>query len=203
MCLFIETIKLIKGVPQLREYHQERFDDTRRAHFDACKSISLTEVISLPDHLASNRPVKCRIVYGRDIESITYEKYLPKIVRTLRTVFDDDISYTYKSLDRTSLNNLLEQKEGCDEVLIIRNGLVTDTSYSNVVFKDRQGRWFTPDSYLLNGVMRRYLLDARAIGETRIAQEDIRKYQSVKLINAMLGIEDGPEVELPINGKEW
>ena len=44
----------------------------------------------------------------------------------------DTIDYTYKSAHREELNALYAQKGMADDILIVRNGYLTDTSISNI-----------------------------------------------------------------------
>ena len=78
----------------------------------------------------------------------------------------------------------------CDDILIIKDGFITDTSYSNIVVRDDSGRWFTPSSYLLKGTKRSYLLDKGIISEAEITPASLRKYKELKLINSMIDIKD-------------
>ena len=72
-----------------------------------------------------------------------------------------------------------------DEVVIIRNGLLTDTSYSNIALFDGR-HWVTPRQPLLRGTMRQSLLDAGVLTEQDIKAEDWSSYRRVSLINAMM-----------------
>ena len=100
-----------------------------------------------------------------------------------------DVVYSFKFSDRSLLNTLLQEKGDCDEILIVKNGCITDTSYSNVVFS-KDDQFFTPDSYLLNGTKRQQLLRERKIRETRVTVSNLHYFDKVYLINAMLNIED-------------
>lgn len=137
--------------------------------------------------------VKCRVVYRETIEEITFERYLPKRARTLKLI-EASPNYSFKYTDRQELNALLAKKDGHDEILITRNGLITDTSYSNVVL--RQGDLlFTPATPLLNGTKRQKLLQEGIIRERDIHRDALPEYDRLYLINAMLDMED--EVSLP------
>jgi len=114
---------------------------------------------------------------------------------TLRLV-EASPAYAYKFADRSALNSLLRQKGNCDEILICRDGFITDTSYSNVVFQEGS-RFYTPRSYLLNGTKRQQLLRSGVISEREISTASLGEYDRVYLINAMLDIEDG--VSLPVS----
>lgn len=149
----------------------------------------------LPDGLRDTK-VKCRIIYHKTIEEISFERYLPKKIASLKLV-EAAVDYSFKFADRESLNALLAQKGDCDEILITRHGLITDTSYSNVVFSKGE-RYFTPENPLLNGTKRQNLLREGMITEKRITRESLPEYDRIYLINALLDIKDG--ISLPISG---
>ena len=65
-------------------------------------------------------------------------------IRSLKVVVDDRIDYSFKSADRSSLNRLTAQKGDCDEIIIVKNGLVTDTSFTNIAVFDGE-QWLTHD----------------------------------------------------------
>jgi 4-amino-4-deoxychorismate lyase len=91
---------------------------------------------------------------------------------------------------------LLDQQRGkSDDIIIVRNGFVTDASYANLIFR-KGNEWFTPTTYLLAGTMRAFLLDSNRIKSTEICAEDLVNYESCKLINAML---DMNSQEIPIS----
>jgi 4-amino-4-deoxychorismate lyase len=92
------------------------------------------------------------------------------------------------------LNRLFDLRKNCDDILIVKRGFVTDSSYSNIAFKKGQ-HWYTPWSALLKGTMRAYLLERNLIRLEDIRIEDLHTFQYFKLINAMMGFE-GPEIEV-------
>jgi 4-amino-4-deoxychorismate lyase len=53
--------------------------------------------------------------------------------------------------------NCISNAEGCDDIIIVRNGFVTDASYANLIFR-KGDEWFTPATFLLAGTMRAFLL---------------------------------------------
>jgi len=77
------------------------------------------------------------------------------------------------------------QKEQCDDILIIKKGLVSDTSIANIAFYDGK-LWFTPKAALLKGTCRTRLLLEGKIIEKEIRVEDIKKYKKIALMNAMI-----------------
>lgn len=67
--------------------------------------------------------------------------------------------------------------------------MITDASTSNLVFRSFEGL-FTPDSCLLKGTKRQYLIDKKIIDERKITADDIRLYTHIHFINAMIDLED-------------
>jgi 4-amino-4-deoxychorismate lyase len=112
----------------------------------------------------------------------------------LKIIVDNEISYAHKFEDRHELNALYSKRELCDDILIVKQGLITDTSYANIVFKESD-HWVTPTSYLLAGTMRQNLLDKKIITEDEIRVTDLARFKKFKLINAMVGF-DGPEIDV-------
>jgi len=49
-------------------------------------------------------------------------------------------------------------------------------------------------SSLLAGTMRSSLLDSRILQETRITKDDLDRYEKVRLINAMNGLDDTEDI---------
>ena len=98
--------------------------------------------------------------------------YVPREIRSLRLVAaDDELDYHLKYADRSALARLLQRRDDCDEILIVRDGAITDTSYSNVAFFDGR-KYVTPDTFLLNGMRRQYLLGTGVLTECRITPSD-------------------------------
>ena len=94
-------------------------------------------------------------------------------IRSLRLVAaDDELDYHLKYADRSALARLLQRRDDCDEILIVRDGAITDTSYSNVAFFDGR-KYVTPDTFLLNGTRRQYLLGTGVLTERRITPSDL------------------------------
>ena len=131
------------------------------------------------------------------IEEITYVPYQRRKVSSLRLVTSDTIDYTYKSAHREELNALYAQKGMADDVLIVRNGYLTDTSIANVALYDGD-TWFTPAHPLLRGTKRSEFLDRQLIVEKDIPQICLKDYSHIMLFNAMI---DWKHIILPINEK--
>lgn len=190
--LFIETIRLTDGQLFNSRFHSQRLNDTRYSHFGEKSEWDLTQLITVPENFKKGL-FKCRVTYGEQIEKIEFEPYQPRLVQRLRLVNDDTIEYSFKYRNRALLNELFSQRGDTDDVLIIKNGFVTDTSYANIVFWNGQ-QWSTPDTFLLAGTQRARLLEEGKIFEQKIRAQDIPKYSHARLINSMLDFEATPPI---------
>lgn len=194
MCLFVESLRVEHCRLMHVEWHEQRMSDTLYQQYGIRSRIKLSDFVSLPDTL-DDRVYKCRIEYGRTIERVTFDLYESRRVKTLRPVYDNVIQYPFKYADRKALEALLEQRNGADDILIIQNNCLTDTSFSNIILL-REGIWYTPDTFLLNGTCRRRLLAEGAIRKAGITVDDLDHYTEIRLINAMLDWELQPPVIL-------
>lgn len=189
MSRLVETIRCENGILMNISFHNERFMRSLHELFGIKKEIDLRNVINIPGY-ASAGIFKCRIEYDREIRKIEFLSYSIKPVTSLKLVEGNDIEYSYKFTDRKRLEELMAGRGECDEILIIKNGMVTDSSFSNIIFRDSDGRWDTPTTCLLAGTRRAGLLKNGSIREKDISYRDLKKYSEAKLINAMLGMED-------------
>lgn len=198
MVSLIETLCIENGRIRNLEYHNQRFNSSREALFGETGTIShanLAQLIRIPGDLGPGI-YRCRVRYGHEIEEVEFLPHRPRIIRSLKIVRADDIEYSFKYADRTQLKKLFAQKGTCDEILIIKHGFVTDTSISNVVFRTKDGSWITPDTPLLNGTMRMWLLEARRITEVPVRPEDLPGYTGARLINCMRDLDSGPTIRM-------
>ncbi|AWB09722.1 4-amino-4-deoxychorismate lyase [Thermodesulfobium acidiphilum] len=185
MCQFIETIKLHNSDYFNLEYHQRRIDITQKKFFGT-SNIDLKR--TLPDPEDFGRGIyKCRIIYGEKVESIDISRYSVKRLESLRLIFSNQIDYSYKFSDRRIFDNLKKCCKGFEEILIVKNNFVTDTSYSNIAFY-KNGVWYTPESYLLNGTKRQFYLDKGILKEAEITVDKIFFFEKISLLNSMLDL---------------
>ena len=191
---FIEVLKVKDGVFIDPQPHIERIFRTTHHFFDEPLVVKLTNDM-IPDDLR-NGLAKCRILYDEAIHSIDFEKYTMRTIKSLCIIENDIIDYKYKYLDREAINNLMEQRNDCDDILIVKHSMITDTSYTNVVFEDFNEKLYTPTSTLLAGTKRKKLLDTGIIQEKKIRVNDIKQYKGLYLINAMIDIEDNLFVDI-------
>lgn len=186
MCRLFETIKINDGVIRNLPLHEERMNRSRRDLFGKNNIVKLSDHILVPAALSIG-VTKCRIIYGPDIISTEFFPYFRAEVNTLKMIETSSVIYNHKYLDRSRLNALID-KNIADDIIIIKNGFVTDCSYANIVFTDGE-QWITPDTPLLHGVMRERLLQEGIIREERIKVKDLSLFSHFRLINAMLEFE--------------
>ena len=67
---------------------------------------------------------------------------------------------------------------------MLRKGLLTDSSYANIVL-DTGEAWITPVIPLFEGVQRAFLLDNNIIQTTTIHTVELASFKGFQLINAM------------------
>ncbi|HET9571806.1 MAG TPA: aminotransferase class IV family protein [Bacteroidales bacterium] len=194
MYRFIETIRVEDHQLQHLEGHNKRLNETRKHFFSSTCELDLNHLLVLPDNL-DDGVYKCRIVYDDEIVEVTFQPYIPKNIQTLKLVIDDTAEYSFKFENRSMLQLLLSQKGEADDILIVRNGCITDTSFSNIAFFDGM-HWYTPDTYLLNGTCRQRLLAEHILRETRITLHNLANFEEIRPINAMLVLERTPSVRL-------
>jgi 4-amino-4-deoxychorismate lyase len=189
--LFIETMRVIDGEIVNLNGHLNRMRNTINEVYGHDPELDELDSVVIP-----NDAEKCRILYGENIQSIEFSDYKPRQIESLKLVeVNEKLDYHLKYADRSVLTSLSENRGDCDEILIIQNGHVTDTSFSNVVFTDGK-RFVTPDTYLLPGTMRANLLRSATIMESSIRVEDIKRYTHIALINAMLPLNRIPFIPI-------
>ncbi len=183
---FFETIRCEDEEILNLEYHQKRISRT------IGKNINLCEYIYPP----SDKLLKCKVIYDIDeILDIRYSPYTPRIIRTFKILINNNIKYKYKAVNRENIDKLYDKKVNCDEIIIIKEGLVTDTSIANIaIYKD--GAWLTPRSPLLLGTTRDRLLKANYIKESDITLDELLNSEKIALMNAMIGFKIIDEFKL-------
>ena len=185
MPLCLETICIRN--PQILNLsaHNERFNRTRLALWNRSDLGRLENFVELPDWLLANQTYKCRVIYGPEIEKIEFELYEARPVQSLLLIDGNGLKYSHKYANRQPINDLFAQRGPADDVLMVRNGLLTDTSYANIALFDGS-RWHTPARPLLEGTQRARLLHEGVLSPTDIRPTDLPHFECVKLINAML-----------------
>ena len=187
MSQFIESIKIEDQEVFLLELHQKRVNATF-AHFGMDNSIDLAKIIK-DLKIDEDGFFKLRIVY--DLNRNYKTQLIPYAVAEIdsfQLVENNTYDYAFKFEDRKEFERM-KTKAKTEEIIIVKNNYITDTSYTNLLFlKDE--KWYTPSTYLLNGVMRQHLLATKKIKETEITLQNIKEFTHFQLINSMNDFDD-------------
>lgn len=186
MCLLFESIKVINGVVCNKDYHAARIRRAQQSLFGK-SSGTVLEQVKIPCNLKPDTVYKLRITYDTKIREYSFSEYHPKSISSLQCVVDNHISYSHKFEDRSRIQILFSRKGQADDIVILKNGLVTDSSYTNLAFL-KKGKWYTPDTPLLPGSKRAFYLNKGKLEETRITLENLKSFEGVCLINAFLDL---------------
>ncbi len=186
--LLLETICVLDGIPRRLAYHQARMDDAHRRLWGLSNVVDIHSLLQAPPEYRHGL-VKCRIAYGPFIEKIEWERYSPATLRSLQLVDGSDLEYAFKYADRSGIARLMSLRGEADDILIVQNGLITDTSYCNVVCFDGH-RYLTPAKPLLPGTCRARLLEQGIVEPSDIRPDELPRFKRIFLINAMLDLGD-------------
>ena len=178
---FLETIKIVDGQIFNLEYHQKRYESVLAA-LGAKEVQNLKEFINPPEWGL----YRCRLLYDIHSVEVTFHEYKKREISTLKVIFENEIEYVHKSTARQKIDTLFEQREECDDILIIKELYVTDTSIANIAFQTSEGEWITPKNPLLKGTTRARLLDEGKLTERDIKVHELRSFSKVALLNAMI-----------------
>ena len=177
--LCFETIKCFDGMPFYINYHNARIARTIGLN------LNLHDFIFSP----SDELLRCKVIYDEEgVKSINYFPYKKREIKSFKLVTSDNIVYDKKYLDRSEIDKLYAKRGECDEVIIVKNGFVTDTSIANLAFFI-EDRWLTPREPLLLGTTRARLLDEKEIFEADIDIKMLKKASKIAIMNAMVGFE--------------
>lgn len=201
MCRFIESIRYENGIMPLIALHQQRFEKTQVEVFGKIIHEPLNDIIYRRAGLHQNLnrgKYKCRIVYDAQNASIEFIAYHPSKIDWLKIVTGDQIDYHFKYADRACFKRLKSALPDGTEILIIKNNLVTDTSFTNMALFDGT-KWFTPALPLLEGVQRDFLINEKIIFPEEIRLNDLHYFKKIKLFNAMINWEEAPVLDVPEN----
>ena len=187
MSRFIESIKIEDQKAFLLDLHQKRVNQTF-AHFGKEGSIDLVKIFKNLEH-DEDGLYKLRIVYDLDKKFTTQLiPYAIPEIENFQLVENNSYDYSFKFEDRKEFERM-KTKAKTEEIIVVKNNHITDTSYSNILFLKGK-EWFTPTTYLLNGVMRQHLLHEKKIKETEITLQNIKEFSHFQLINAMNDFDD-------------
>jgi 4-amino-4-deoxychorismate lyase len=185
--LLLETIRIEEGVPRHLGWHEERMNRSRRELFGEEEPLSLVEPLK---GLPPAGIWRCRILYREEVERV---EYLPYRERSLRrfAVAEFGGEYAYKYAERSAFEALSRRYPEADDVILCREGLLTDTTIANIALRIG-GRWLTPREPLLAGTTRARLLAEGRIVEASLPREALREAEGLALMNAMIGFRELP-----------
>jgi len=195
MCRLLETIKVEHNQMKHIAWHNARVNRSRCSLFGQKDSWDLENLITISG-LDHSKIYRCRFLYSINFEGVEFIPYIPRKIGTLYLVHADTLDYSFKFADRKQLDSLKDNDlQSNEDILIIKDNCVTDTSFSNIVFFDGI-HWVTPDTPLLMGTKRAYYLHTGKIVEKRITVEDLQQYHKARIINAMLDLETGEDISI-------
>ncbi|WP_291559975.1 aminotransferase class IV [Bacteroides sp.] len=167
MYRFIETICINDGVIENLSAHDGRMNNTIRMHYgSSVMPVSLEDFITAEGCKGRTR---CRVEYTSAIEKVEYFPYRIREVKSLQLVNDDSAEYSFKYADRYVLDRNFALRGDADDVVIVRSGMLTDTSIANISLY-KEGKWYTPKYPLLKGTRR-----SRLLAEGIIEEDIMRK----------------------------
>lgn len=187
MSQFIESIKIEDQEIFLLELHQKRVNTTF-SHFGKEGSIDIAKIFKDLQH-DEDGLYKLRITY--DLNKNYRTQLIPYAISEIddfQLVENNGYDYSFKFEDRKEFEKMIN-KAKASEIIIVKNNHITDTSFSNLLFLKGK-EWFTPTTYLLNGVQRTHLLKNKKIKEAEITLQNITEYSHFQLINAMNDFDD-------------
>lgn len=179
--MLIETIRCESGEALHLPFHQKRLEySLQTLGFNS--SYNLSALITPPD----TDLYRCRFLYDQNGYTIEFHPYLPKIIRSLKLVNADHLVYPLKYSNRDALNALFSQRGTSDDILMVKNGFLTDTTIANIALLI-DNTWLTPSSPLLKGTTRHRLIEEEILIPYPLKVSDLTKCSKIALMNAMMG----------------
>ena len=187
MSQFIESIKVEDQKIFLAELHQKRVNDTF-SNFGKEGSIDVAKIFKNLE-IDENGLYKLRIIY--DLNKNFRTQLIPYAISEIddfQLVENNNYDYSFKFEDRKEFERM-KIKAKTEEIIVVKNNHITDTSFSNLLFLKGKD-WFTPTTFLLNGVQRQHLLKTKKIKETEITLNNIKEFSHFQIINSLNDFDD-------------
>lgn len=185
---YFETIRCEDFEVFNLSYHCKRIANT------IALNINLQEYIYPP----SSKLLKCKVIYSDEgIIDVEYSEYKKRDIKSFKIIFDDKIEYLKKSTNRISIDSLFQKKDDCDEIIIIKNGIVLDTSIANIAILYK-GLWITSKSCLLKGTTRDRYLNDNLLIEKDITLNMLKDAEKIALMNAMIDFDEIKDYSLSL-----
>lgn len=183
-----ETIRAQDGKYLNLELHQARVDNAYSSYYQEEPKIELKNLLKEPPNSDLYR---VKVIYNSDgLVDISHHKYRKKEITKLLLV-EVNIEYKFKYLTRDTFNNLKNKFSNYDEIIIVKNGYISDTTIANIALyhKDKK-EWHTPKKPLLKGTTLTKLLSRGKLREEDIEYKDLKNYNKIATINAMVGFNE-------------
>ncbi|MEL7124534.1 MAG: aminotransferase class IV [Bacteroidota bacterium] len=190
----IETIKIKDGIFFNLDLHEKRLNQAR-IELLKCKEPILLEESLKQLTIPTNDLYKCRLSYAQKIDQIELEPYTIRAIHSFKLIHNNEIQYQYKYKNRSTLKALFQQRGSADDIIIVKNSLLTDSYYANLVFDDGK-HLYTPRLPLLKGTKRAQYIQEQRIIEQDISPADLKNFECFYMINAMI---DLGEMEFDVN----
>ena len=173
-----ETIKIQNGNVLNLDFHIKRAQNSvlNELKFDFAKILNPK----------SDGIYRAKVIYDENGELVSVE-YFPYKMRDFYEFKLINISFSYdkKYLDRSHIE---KAKNGFDEIIMMKNSLITDTSIANLaIFDESSGLWLTPKTPLLKGTSRQRLLQNGFLTPKDISKNELLNAKKIALMNAMIG----------------
>lgn len=189
-----ETIKVVDNSLLNIDYHNARVNFSRKSLLNSKDQWDLSQLIKLP-LLQPSTIYKCRFVYNANVIDVEFLPYAVKRLQTLKLVECPHLNYPFKYRDRKALDEIMQQNRQFDDVIIVKNGMITDCSFANMVFFDG-AKWVTPCTPLLKGTKRQKYIDEGMILEREISVSDLKCFTNARIINAMVDLEECADISM-------
>lgn len=175
--LLFETIKIVDFKPANLDFHIARAMNCveQKLKFDF-KSILKSPL---------NGVVRAKVIFDikGNLHNVEYFAYQMRDFYEFRLT-QIDFDYSKKYLDRSNIEKIM-LKNG--EIIMLKNGLVTDTSIANIaIFDELLDSWITPKTPLLQGTTRARLLQDGFLKEANITKYMLLQAKRFAIMNAMI-----------------
>lgn len=142
----------------------------------------------LPDPAQQLDPARVRLQYSpRGIESLNILPHEPRQWHRLDLAeIPRAYQYGLKYADRSGLQQLLCAQPLADDILLMHQGSLLDTSCANIALQI-QGHWLTPARPLLPGTTRAHLIATGLIEPADLRVDDLAAATQIALFNALRG----------------
>lgn len=187
MSQFIESIKVEDKKIFLLDQHQKRVNETF-SYFGKAERLDLAAIFKSLEH-DEDGLYKFKITF--DLTGKYRTQMIPYAISEIadfQLVENNVYDYSFKFEERKELEKMKILSKAA-EIIVVKNNHITDSSYSNLLFKKGK-EWFTPTTYLLNGVQRQHLLKTNKIKEAEITLQTLSEYSHFQLINALNEFDD-------------